>query len=189
MESKLRRCESESLVSHEKKKQNIGVDELIELVLRLHLFTDLLGYVKRLLGVEEEIFNLIPVLAQKLQIPDADVVSKDVVQHWEDEDVQLEILLQPWIGTESANAMANLKTLLSDLKEEGKLRDFKHSSHVRSNNKSNTSRAMHLITHGTSPSCSLHHTLKIDLPALRIFQNDRVHLVITGGKSKAKLAK
>ena len=153
------------------------------------MFTDLLGYIKRLLGVEEEIFNLIPVLAQKLQIPDADVVSKDVVQHWEDEDVQLEILLHPWIGTESANAMANLKTLLSDLKEEGKLRDFKHSSHVRSNNKSNTSRAMHLITLGTSPSCSLHHTLKIDLPALRIFQNDRAHLVITRGKSKAKLAK
>ena len=88
-----------------------------------------------MLGVEEEIFNLIPVLAQKLQIPDAHVVSKDVVQHWEDEDVQLEILLQPWIGTESANAMANLKTLLSDVKEEGKLRDFKRSSHVRSNNK------------------------------------------------------
>lgn len=88
-----------------------------------------------MLGVEEEIFNLIPVLAQKLQIPDAHVVSKDVVQHWEDEDVQLETLLQPWIGTESANAMANLKRLLSDVKEEGKLRDFKRSSHVRSNNK------------------------------------------------------
>ncbi|XP_022777901.1 uncharacterized protein LOC111319372 isoform X2 [Stylophora pistillata] len=92
---------------------------------------DPLGYVRRLLGVEGEVFNLIPFLVQKIQMSDVDDVCKDVVKHWQDDDVQLKILLQPWIGAGSANTMDNLKRLLSDLKEEDYKVTKRGQMHIR----------------------------------------------------------
>ncbi|PFX16465.1 Tetratricopeptide repeat protein 28 [Stylophora pistillata] len=91
---------------------------------------DLLGYVRRFLGVEGEVFNLIPILAQKIQIH-ADDVCEDVVKHWQDDDVQLKILLQPWIETGSANTMDHLKKILSDLKEEDYKVTKRGQMHIR----------------------------------------------------------
>ncbi len=85
----------------------------------LNLFTDLRGYVKRLLGVEGAIFNLQPI-AQKLGTPEE--TTNQVMKSWRNEDEQLELLLQPWIkDTGETRDLDDLRKALEDLKGEGKL--------------------------------------------------------------------
>ena len=56
----------------------------------LFLFTDLCGYIRSLLGVEEAIFNVMPV-AQSLYPPEE--LMNQVKESWKDEDEQLRIIL------------------------------------------------------------------------------------------------
>lgn len=80
--------------------------------------TDLCGYVKRLLRVEKNIFNLKPV-AQKIGTPEEE--TSEITKSWKNEDDQLKALLQPW-DKEAGGQLEDLDKLrkgLENLKEEG----------------------------------------------------------------------
>ncbi len=92
---------------------------MISIDLHLHLFTDLRGYVKRLLGVEGAIFNLKPI-AQQIGTPEE--ATNQVMKSWRNEDDQLELLLQPWLKeTDETKGFDDLRMGLQELKEEGQL--------------------------------------------------------------------
>ena len=91
------------------------LSRLILTLPHLRLFTDLHGYVRRLLRVEGAIFNLIPI-AEKLGTPKES--TSQVVECWKDEDSQLKILLEPWLKENGVTEdLANLRKGLEDLKE------------------------------------------------------------------------
>ena len=81
--------------------------------------TDLCGYVKRLLGVENVIFNLKPV-ALKLELPE--VMLNQFVACWQSEAKQLEMILRRWRETHrDTEDLALLTKALKELEPEGRL--------------------------------------------------------------------
>ena len=84
--------------------------------------TDLLGYVKRLLGVEGAIFNLKPI-AEK--IGTSEETMTQVMKSWRNENDQLELLMEPWLkNIGETKDLYNLRRSLEELKEEGQLASF-----------------------------------------------------------------
>lgn len=58
------------------------------------LLSDLCGYVKSLLGVEDAIFNIVPI-ARSLDMPGMEI--DEVTKCWEDDGEQLDMILQYWL--------------------------------------------------------------------------------------------
>ena len=81
--------------------------------------TDLCDYVRRLLGVENVIFNLKPV-ALNLELPEE--MLNQFVACWQSEAKQLEMILQRWRETQGdTEDLAVLTKALKRLDCEGKL--------------------------------------------------------------------
>ena len=76
------------------------------------LISDLCGYVRRLLGVENAIFNLIPI-ARSFGMPEE--VMNQLTECWNDESEQLDIILQYW--SREKNVAENLDALRRDLEK------------------------------------------------------------------------
>ena len=83
----------------------------------LYYFTDRCGYVRRLLGVEGAIFNIIPI-AQLLGMPEKSM--NEVANCWKDEDEQIELILQHW----SNDVEEDLAALRKDLERLQQKRKF-----------------------------------------------------------------
>ena len=80
-------------------------------------FTDLCGYVRSLLSVEGDIFNVKPI-AKLLKAPD-ELMNDVVMKSWKDEERQLETILQHWKKHNVVEDRATLGKVLGDLKQEG----------------------------------------------------------------------
>ena len=81
------------------------------------LFTDLYGYVRSLLGVEEAIFNVMP-LAQSLNLPEE--LINQIKGSWKDEDEQLRILLAHFVkGSDMEKDLAAVRKGLEGLEQQG----------------------------------------------------------------------
>ena len=79
--------------------------------------TDLCGYVKEILGVENLIYNLQPV-AQKLEL--SMELRRQVVSCWQNEEKQLEVILQNWSEKQGDDAdPAFLRKTLGELEPKG----------------------------------------------------------------------
>ena len=85
--------------------------------LTLSIFTDLCGYVRSLLGVERDIFNLKPI-AQKLKTPEE--LMNQITKSLKDEDGNLEMILQHWLKENDViEDLAIFRKHLEDLHEKG----------------------------------------------------------------------
>ena len=76
------------------------------------LISDLCGYVRSLLGVEDAIFNLIPI-ARSFGIPEE--IMNQLTECWDDESKQLDRILQYW--SRKKNVAKNLDSLRRDLEK------------------------------------------------------------------------
>ena len=84
--------------------------------------TDLLGYVKRLLGVQGAIFNVKPIAEM---IGTSEETMNKVMESWRNEHDQLKLLMEPWLNaTSETDDLNNLRKLLEKLKEKGQLAFF-----------------------------------------------------------------
>ena len=83
-----------------------------------HSITDLCGYVRRLLGVENAIFNLKPVT---LKLGLSEETSDEAVTCWQSETKQLEMILLRWQEAhKNTDDFAVLGKALEDIQPEGK---------------------------------------------------------------------
>ena len=75
------------------------------------------GYVRSLLGVEEAIFNVIPV-AKLLEMPEESM--NEVTTCWKGEGEQLDIILKHWLREKNmVEDLPHLRKSLENLKQEG----------------------------------------------------------------------
>lgn len=81
------------------------------------IFTDLCGYVRSLLEVEKDVFNLKPI-AQKLKTPDE--LVNQITKSLKDEDENLDMILQHWLKeNDVVEDLSVLRKHLEDLQEKG----------------------------------------------------------------------
>ena len=80
-------------------------------------FTDLLGYVRNLLGVKRATFNLLPI-AHLLKMPQE--LINLVTKSWKEDDDQLGMILQHWLKeNDVVEGIATLRKDLEKFKPEG----------------------------------------------------------------------
>ena len=82
-----------------------------------YFFTDLCNYVRKLLGMEGNIFNVVTI-ARLLEMPEE--LMHQVTRSWEDDCEQLNLSLQHW--TEKSAGVENLSSLrkcLEGINQEG----------------------------------------------------------------------
>ena len=92
-----------------------------------YFFTDLCNYVRKLLGMEGNIFNVVTI-ARLLEMPEE--VLNQVTKSWEDDGGQLNLTLQHW--SEKTGGVENLSSVrkcLKDINQEGQW-CFKRTHHA-----------------------------------------------------------
>ena len=78
------------------------------------LVTDLHGYVKGFLGVNGEVFNVIPI-AEALTLPEK--ILHEIKEKWSDDECQLEVIVHWLKQTDVFESLAFLRKALEGLKQ------------------------------------------------------------------------